>query len=268
MYNKTAASQDTERSSRSVAHSLAPKGAAPAGAFLQRKSVAQLSNCKPVQRMLEEEEDWAHFPPINAAPAPAIVAPAPAPAAAIVAPAPAAIIAPAPAAAVVAAAPAAPVMVALAAAPVAPPAIAVAMGNYARSNQQMQTDGLYNCIAVAAFHQATGFAAFTHYDTSAAFADEPIPDTEDEWGNPFTRSVASEDNLTALRARLLQELGQNQNVTYYISLGVVWQPARNADDPRMMNELIAALNAVFVPQQLEDTGRLTASWSPVTRTIT
>ncbi|MDQ3111197.1 MAG: hypothetical protein M3R17_14995 [Bacteroidota bacterium] len=154
--------------------------------------------------------------------------------------------------------------------PAVPAVLMVGMGEFRRSDQTMRTEGLYNCMGIAAFHQASGFASFTHYDTSAAFNHEVLDGEEelDDFDNPVTHAVASAERLGVLRAALLASLQQADGVTFYISLGVVWQPARNAEDPRMMNELIAALNAVFAPQQLDTTGRLTAQWSPATQTIT
>jgi hypothetical protein len=126
----------------------------------------------------------------------------------------------------------------------------VNMGQFVRSHRLMHTDGLFNCIAVVAHHEESGYAAFTHYNTANAFRMEADGDDDD---SENYRLVIDIPSLNQLRAQLLHTLGRNAGVDFYVVFGIVWhdKPTDSADHRRMKQELIAGSQPSASPCQSE-----------------
>lgn len=139
-------------------------------------------------------------------------------------------------------------------------AVYVDMGRFVRSHRLMRTDGLYNCIAVVAHHENSGYAAFTHYNTGNCFKIDEDRDDDSE----HDRLVINIPALNQLRTDLLQTLGRHAGVDFYVVLGVSWKdkPTDDADQRRMKQELIDGLNAVLHPRSMFTGGSRTADWDP------
>ncbi|NIM15245.1 MAG: hypothetical protein GTO45_25060 [Candidatus Aminicenantes bacterium] len=138
----------------------------------------------------------------------------------------------------------------------------VGMGKFDRSNGKMKTDDLYNCIAVAAYHETSGFASFTHYNTVGAFTYEDTGE-EDKEGEWIYQMEINIESLNKLKINLLQTLGEDSDIDFYIVLGVVWKDSEDKKIQRMKTELIRGLNEVFENPQMNTDGKLTADWDPI-----
>ncbi len=142
--------------------------------------------------------------------------------------------------------------------------IYVNMGQFVRSHGLMHTDGLYNCIAVVAHHDESGYAAFTHFNTAGAFQTVPTGKDNDD-GGAEERLELDMAGLRQLKARLLQTLQRNVGVLFYVVLGISWRerPTDDAEQRRIKRELETGLNEVFAPFQMSTGGSRTASWEPL-----
>ena len=150
---------------------------------------------------------------------------------------------------------------AVAASPASASSRYVNMGEIAVSTGRMHTDKLFNCIAVVAYHEASGYAAFTHYNTAFAFRQEPTGE-ENEFGDPKYRDEVDVEGLKRLKRALLEKLNQTANVDFYIMLGDVWKDEKLDTEGRriMKRDLIQSLRDRFNPAEMDTVGSLTATW--------